>query len=147
MAGLSMKRYASPRVFTVLATWSSGSSPHSTIHIRRREFIFTLDGAAAARSVCGAGAAANYASGRLFHRGGRSAPTRGVLTSLAEAGYIEGRNVAVETPSADGHSDRLLATSTKSSEVSRISRCNSRPSSSWRSTASAASEITLTFGR
>jgi putative tryptophan/tyrosine transport system substrate-binding protein len=29
--------------------------------------------------------------------------------SLAEAGFVEGRNVAIETPSADGHYDRLPA--------------------------------------
>src|SRR5215831_13355978 len=28
---------------------------------------------------------------------------------LAEAGFVEGRNVAIETPSADGHYDRLPA--------------------------------------
>src|SRR5215472_4166772 len=29
--------------------------------------------------------------------------------SLVEAGFVEGRNVAIETPSADGHYDRLPA--------------------------------------
>jgi ABC transporter substrate binding protein len=29
--------------------------------------------------------------------------------SLAEAGFVEGRNMAIETPSADGHYDRLPA--------------------------------------
>jgi putative tryptophan/tyrosine transport system substrate-binding protein len=81
-----------------------------TIHIQRREFIFTLGGAAAAWSV----------AARAQHP---TAPVVGYLIvgaalphllavfkqSLAEAGFVDGRNVVIQTHSADGHYDRLPA--------------------------------------
>jgi putative tryptophan/tyrosine transport system substrate-binding protein len=77
--------------------------------VRRREFITLLGGAVVAWP--------------LAARAQQSMPVVGYLSvgpppahllavfkqSLAEAGFVEGRNVAIETPSADGHYDRLPA--------------------------------------
>jgi putative tryptophan/tyrosine transport system substrate-binding protein len=81
------------------------------IHIRRREFIFTLGGAAAwplaaraqqpAMPVIGLLSSVPFETRRDqilgFHRG------------LKESGYVEGQNVAIEYRSADNQIDRLPA--------------------------------------
>src|SRR5208337_366947 len=81
------------------------------IHIRRREFVRTLGGAAAwpltvhaqqpAMPVVGflnSGTPAGLAHLKAaFHQG------------LSEAGYVEGRNVAMENRWAEGQYDRLPA--------------------------------------
>jgi ABC-type uncharacterized transport system substrate-binding protein len=78
--------------------------------MRRREFITLLGGAAgmwplAARAQQPAMPVVGYLS--------VGAPVAHLLVvfkqSLAEAGFAEGRNVLIETPSADGHYDRLPA--------------------------------------
>jgi putative tryptophan/tyrosine transport system substrate-binding protein len=78
--------------------------------VKRREFITLLGGAAAAWPLAaGAQQAAMPVVGYLSV----GTPTTHLLAvfkqSLAEAGFVEGRNVAIETPSADGRYDRLPA--------------------------------------
>ena len=78
-------------------------------HTRRREFITLLGGAAAWPIVARAQQPAMPVVAYLSV----GAPPAHLLAvfkqSLAEAGFVEGRNVAIETPSADGHYDRLPA--------------------------------------
>ena len=80
------------------------------VNMRRREFITLLSGAAATwplavRAQQPAMPVVGYLS--------VGAPVAHLLVvfkqSLAEAGFAEGRNVLIETPSADGHYDRLPA--------------------------------------
>jgi putative tryptophan/tyrosine transport system substrate-binding protein len=77
-------------------------------HIRRREFIATLGGAAAAWPFAAA-------SGQR--------PVIGIIDDtpiwdnfrqgLRELGYVEGRNIAIEYRSAEGRPDRLVAAATE----------------------------------
>ena len=77
--------------------------------MRRRAFITLLGGAVALPLVARAQQPAMPVIGYLSV----GAPPAHLLAvfkqSLAEAGFVEGRNVAIETPSADGHYDRLPA--------------------------------------
>jgi putative tryptophan/tyrosine transport system substrate-binding protein len=77
--------------------------------MRRREFISLLGGVAAWPLAARAQQPARPVVGYLSV----GAPPAHLLAvfkqSLAEAGLVEGRNVAIETPSADGHYDRLPA--------------------------------------
>jgi ABC-type uncharacterized transport system substrate-binding protein len=79
------------------------------VHVRRRDFITLLGGAVvwplAARAQQPAMAVVGYL--------GAGSPTAGVQImtalrqSLAEAGYVDGRNVAIESHWAEGQYDRL----------------------------------------
>jgi putative ABC transport system substrate-binding protein len=75
----------------------------------RREFITLLGGAAAWPLAARAQQPTMPVVGYLSV----GAPPAHLLAvfkqSLAEAGFVEGRNVAIETPSADGRYDRLPA--------------------------------------
>jgi putative ABC transport system substrate-binding protein len=80
------------------------------IHIRRREFIFRLGGAAAAWPLA---AGAQQAAVQVIGFIGSELPEtygdrlRAFRQGLKEAGFIEGQNVAVEYRWAQGHYDRL----------------------------------------
>jgi ABC-type uncharacterized transport system substrate-binding protein len=78
--------------------------------MRRREVIALLGGVAAAWPLA---ARAQQAAMPVIGYLSIGVPPAHLLAvfkqSLAEAGFVEGRNVAIETPSADGHYDRLPA--------------------------------------
>jgi putative ABC transport system substrate-binding protein len=80
------------------------------IHIRRREFIFTLGGAAAlplaARAQQAGMPVVGFVSGRSPES---SAPGAAFRKALNETGYLEGQNVMVEYHWLDGQYDRLPA--------------------------------------
>ena len=78
--------------------------------MRRREFITVLSGAAASWPLAARAQQSTMPVVRVFHPGspGTSGYTlEGLRRGLAEAGYVEGRNVTLEYRWADGHYDRL----------------------------------------
>src|SRR5947209_2736204 len=78
--------------------------------MRRRAFIWLVGGAAAAWPLAArAQQAAMPVVGYLSVGAPVTRQFEIFKLTLAEAGLVEGRNVAIETPSADGHYDRLPA--------------------------------------
>src|SRR5262245_6153991 len=89
---------------------TSGRRGRMAIHIRRREFILTLGGAAAAWPV---GARAQQPPlpvvGLLSGIDPDDRQLGAVQRGLDEAGYVDGKSVAIEYRSASGQYDRLPA--------------------------------------
>src|SRR5690348_6078581 len=88
---------------------SSKPSGHMQItRLRRREFLALLSGA----MVWPLATPAQEAAGRLIgFLDGQTPDTRLMMAfrqALKDAGYVEGRNIAIEYRSANGHTDRLL---------------------------------------
>jgi putative ABC transport system substrate-binding protein len=80
--------------------------------MRRREFVIFLVGTVAVGSPAArAQHPATPVIGSLFGTSAAewAAPMAGFRTGLSEAGFVEGRNVAIEYRWADGHFDRMRA--------------------------------------
>ena len=82
------------------------------IHIRRREFIFTLGGAAGVWPLAARAQQAAMPVIGFLHGASPTAwadPLRGFHRGLKDAGFVEGENVAIEYRWAENQSDRLPA--------------------------------------
>src|SRR5262245_53128727 len=91
---------------------TSGGRSRMAIHIRRREFIFTLGGAAAAWPLAARSQQAAIPEIGFRHPASPVAwadPLRGLHRGLKDASFVEGENVAIVYHWAEGQLDRLPA--------------------------------------
>ena len=81
------------------------------IHIRRREFVFTLGGAVAAWPLAASAQQPAMPVVGFLHAGADTLPNRqrGFRQGLKDTGYVEGENVAIVYRWAEGQYDRLPA--------------------------------------
>src|SRR4051812_5786113 len=89
---------------------TSGGSGHMAIHIRRREFIFTLGGTAAAWPLAARAQQAAFPRRIGFLLVGFSPDSKAAESfrrGLREAGYTEGRDVVIEWRAASGDYARV----------------------------------------
>src|SRR5258705_6352584 len=88
---------------------TSGGRDRMAIHIRRREFIFTLGGAAVAWPLAARAQQPKVPTIGALVIGNISPEEfwRGVRQGLRDLGYIEGQNIRFEFRSAEGQIDRL----------------------------------------
>src|SRR5262245_17373871 len=94
---------------------ASGGRGRMAIHIRRREFVLTLGGAAAAWPLTARAQQPSMPVVGFLHPGSLAANRYLVAAfrqGLAEAGYVEGRNVAIEFRWANNQLDQLPALAT-----------------------------------
>jgi putative ABC transport system substrate-binding protein len=77
--------------------------------MKRRDFITLLSGAAAAWSVAARGQQPMPVVGFLFSGTQQRTAQDGIELGLRDAGFVEGRNLAIEYRYADGQYDRLPA--------------------------------------
>jgi putative tryptophan/tyrosine transport system substrate-binding protein len=89
---------------------TSGGKGRMAIHIRRREFIFTLGGAAVVWPLAARAQQAMPTIG-LLHGGTATPVIEAQLAAfrqgLKEGGYVEGQNLAIEYRWGEGKNERL----------------------------------------
>src|SRR5262245_35603858 len=88
---------------------TSGGRGSMAIHIRRREFIFTLGGAAAARpvAVCAQEPKVPTIGALVIGNISPEEFWREFRQGLRDLGYVEGQNIRFEFRSAEGQINRL----------------------------------------
>src|SRR5262249_2814520 len=113
---------------------TSGGRGRMAIYIRRREFIFTLGGAAAwplaARAKQPSMQVIGFLSSASPNLSGYAIRLRAFRQGLKEAGYVEGQNVQVEYRWAEGQNNRLpvLAAELVHRQVAMIVAAGGTPS-------------------
>src|SRR6476469_9411168 len=86
---------------------TSGGRGRMAIHIRRREFIFTLGGAAAAWPLAARSQQAAVPVIGFLSSADLPHYATGFRQGLKEAGFVEGQNVAIEYRFTEDQTDRL----------------------------------------
>src|SRR6516164_4131036 len=109
----AVKRISGPHLMPILcATRYDGASSASKATMRRREFITLLGSTAAAwplRAWAQQPAMPTIGFMGALTASGRESQIAAFHQGLKEAGYKQGRNIAIEKRWAEGHFDRLPA--------------------------------------